>query len=132
MNTQRITHTPTQHDSLTAGLFDLVELHGKLLSVESKRAAGSARKVIVFGSLAVVAGLATVPVALLAIAHLLVESLEWSMPAALLASAGIGATISVVCALVGYRSVRRCSDGFSRVGSDLQQSFAWLRGNLDR
>ncbi len=132
MNATSTIHEPSSSDHLSTCLFDLLELHGQLIAVESKRAVGSARKAIVFGALAAVVGLASVPVALLAIAYALVDAYAWSLPIALVASAGIGATFSVVCALVTFHNAKRCGAVIHRIGGDLQQSFIWLRVNLTR
>ncbi len=74
--------------------------------------------------------LGTIPVALLAIAALFVEQLEWSYAAAAGAAAGIGVLIAGIVLAVAYSYVKNGLVLFDRSREELQRNIAWLKSTL--
>jgi hypothetical protein len=115
---------------LTHNAIELAELQAQLFSLDVKETSQSAgiSIALVVGSVCVLLG--TVPVALIAIAQVFVEKLQWSQSAGYGMAALIG---TIASAGVGAAAYTRFSSGIAtmkRSREEFNRNIAWLKSNL--
>jgi hypothetical protein len=115
---------------LTHDMIELAELQSQLLLLDLKKSTQKTRTCVTLAVIGLCLLLASMPVALAALAALLVEQLEWSQSAALgvatlvgLVMAGIFAGAAYAVARQGILSIERSRDEFNR-------NIAWIKSTL--
>lgn len=113
------------HDALT-----LIELQVQLLGVDLRDAGRGARTAFVQVIVGVVLALGCVPVLLLALAQLLIETANWPGSAAY-AVMGLGAALLAAGLLWwGWRTTRQAVTTVQRSRTELTETIQWLKDSL--
>jgi hypothetical protein len=115
---------------LTHDVLELSELQVQLLSLDAKHSVDKAKACLVMAVIGASLLLGTIPVALLAIAALFVEQLEWSYAASIGLATGIGLLLTAIVLGVAYGYVRNGLVSFERSREELQRNIAWLKSTL--
>jgi hypothetical protein len=115
---------------LTHDVIELSELQAQLLSLDAKQSVEKAKACLVLAVIGASVLLGTIPVALLAIAAIFVEQLEWSYAAAIGLATGIGLLIAAIVTGVAYGYVKNGLVSFDRSRVELQRNIAWLKSTL--
>ena len=111
----------------------LAELQANLLQVESRTwLKRSALPALIFGMLAAITVLASLPVMLLSFAYWLREAANLSLPLALLAAGGAGLLLAIIFALVAFSRIRRGRNAFTQFKLELSRNMSWLKQILSR
>jgi uncharacterized membrane protein YqjE len=115
---------------LTHDVIELSELQVQLLSLDARQSVAKAKACLVMAVIGASVLLGTIPVALLAIAALLVDLLEWPYSAAIGVATGIGLVLAAIVLAVAYRYVKNGLVTFDRSREELQRNIAWLKSTL--
>jgi hypothetical protein len=108
-------------------LLNLAELQSRLAAIELRQnlnAVKAGGAVILAGSIVAIASL---PVALIAIAELLVSELGFKRGHALLGVAGVAILIGITCAAIGATRLRQQRFGFPLSAEELARNLNWVR-----
>jgi len=120
----------TSFSELTHDVIELAELQAQLFSLDVKETTKTTRTSLL---LAVVAGcvlLGTIPVALIALAELLIEQLDWSQAAAYGVATLVGLLISVGIGAVAWSRFRTGIVTMHRSREELSRNVAWIKSSL--
>jgi uncharacterized membrane protein YqjE len=115
---------------LTHDVIELAELQARLLSLDLKRSSQKTRTCLILAVIGVCLLLASIPVALLALAELLVEQLDWSRSAALGVATLAGLLLSAIFAGVAYSIVRSGLVSLDRSRDEFNRNVAWIKSTL--
>jgi hypothetical protein len=115
---------------LTHDVIELSELQMQLLSLDAKHSVANAKACIMMAVIGASLLLGTIPVALLAIAALFVEQLEWSYALSIGVATGIGILLAATVLGVAYGYVKNGLVSFERSREELQRNIAWLKSTL--
>lgn len=115
---------------LTHDVIELSELQARLLSLDAMQSVAKGKVCLIMAIVGTCMLLGTIPVALLTIAALLVEQLEWSYAAAAAVATGIGLLIAAIVLGVAYGYVKKGLTSFDRSREELQRNIAWLKSTL--
>ena len=113
-------------------VFTLAELQGQLLAADVQECG---RRAFVPGLVLIVGaalGLACLPIALAAVALLLVEFLQTSYAVSFLITAAVGAVVSAVLSAIGWFLVRQRVAVFGRSQQELLRNLRWIKKVLER
>jgi hypothetical protein len=102
----------------------------QLLSLDAKQSVANAKACVIMAVAGASVLLGTIPVALLTIAALLVEQLEWSYAASIGLATGIGLLLAAIVLAVAYGYVRKGLVSFDRSREELRRNIAWLKSTL--
>lgn len=124
-----IVHEVTE---FTEGVVTLVELQGQLLAVDIKECCQRSflPGLVLVGGFAM--GLACFPVALTAVALMLVDAWELSPAVGFLISAAAGAIFSLLLCTLGWLLIRRHLSILRRSQQELVCNINWIRSTLER
>jgi hypothetical protein len=109
---------------------ELSELQGKLLVHDVRSMSGNVRTALVLALVGAALLLGSLPVALTALAELLVQQAAWSRPAAYGAATAIGAVASVLLLGGAWWRIRRGLAELDRSREELASNVAWLKSML--
>jgi len=115
------------HDVLT-----LAELQAQLLAADVQECS---RRVLVPGLVlvgGVALGLSCFPIAMAAVALLLIEIFELSYAAGFLTTAAVGAVLSAILSAIGWFLVRRRVAVLGRSRQELVRNLRWIKKVLER
>jgi hypothetical protein len=115
---------------LTHDVIELSELQAQLLSLDARQSVAKAKACLIMSVIGASMLLGTIPVALLTIAALFREQLEWSYAASAGVATGIGLLITGIVFGVAYSYVKNGLVSFERSGEELQRNIAWLKSTL--
>lgn len=113
------------HDAVT-----LAELQVQLLSVDlrdARRGAGPALSQLIAGT---VLALGSVPILLLAAAHVLVATLQWPPMGAYALVGAVAALLAAVLVGVGWRQAMRAAATVQRSRSEFMETLRWFKQSL--
>lgn len=113
------------HDAVELG-----ELQFKLIKADGIEAAKRARSSIAFVTVGLALLVASLPVALLAVAEVLIEIGEWSRLLALSASAGGALLLSLLFALAGWWHLKQSFATWERSSVEFNRNVQWLKSVL--
>ena len=113
------------HDALT-----LVELQVQLLGVDLRDAGRGARAAGVLVVIGVVLALGCVPILLLAMAHVLMEAVNWPGSAAYTVLGLSAALIAAGLLWCGWRTGRQAIATVQRSRAELMETIRWLKESL--
>jgi uncharacterized membrane protein YqjE len=130
-----------RHQVQTAGVADSVsglahdvvelgELQAQLLMSELKKSSQKTRTCLILAVIGICLLLASVPVALLALAEVLVEQLDWSRSAALGVATLVGLLLSAAFAGAAYAILRSGLFSLQRSRAEFNQNIAWIKSTL--
>jgi hypothetical protein len=115
---------------LTHDVIELTELQTQLFALDAKYSMEKARSCLIMGVIGAAMLLGTIPVALLTVAALFVEQLEWSYAAGAGVATLIGVVITAVVLGIAYRYVKAGLVSFDRSRNELRRNIAWLKTTL--
>jgi uncharacterized membrane protein YqjE len=115
---------------LTHDVIELGELQAQLLMSELKKSSQKTRTCLILAIVGVCLLLASLPVALFALAEVLVEQLDWSRSAAFGVSALVGLLLSGVLFGWTYAIARRGLFSLQRSRDEFNQNIAWIKSTL--
>jgi uncharacterized membrane protein YqjE len=115
---------------LTHDVIELSELQVKLASLDAKQSVANLKACVVMAVIGAAVLLGTIPVALLAVAAVFVERLEWPTDAAIGVAIGIGLLLAAIVLGVAYSYVKSGLVSFERSREELQRNVAWLKSTL--
>jgi uncharacterized membrane protein YqjE len=115
---------------LTHDVIELTELQTQLFALDAKYSMEKARACLIMGVVGAAMLLGTIPVALLTIAALVVEQLEWSYAAGAAVATLIGLVVTGVVMGIAYSYVKNGLVSFERSRDELRRNIAWLKSTL--
>jgi hypothetical protein len=115
---------------LTHDVIELAELQTQLLMLDLKKSTQKSRTCLILAIIAVCLLLASLPVALVALAALLVEQLEWSQSAALGVATLVGLVLAGIFAGAAYSIVRSGLVSIERSRDEFNRNIAWIKSTL--
>lgn len=115
---------------LTHDVVELTELQLRLLRLDVQKSTHKLRWCLTLAIIGICLLIASIPVALFALAELFVEQLEWTRPAAFGAAALVGLLLSVIFAGSAYGIVRSGLFSLERSRDELNNNVAWFKSTL--
>jgi hypothetical protein len=115
---------------LTHDVIELAELQTRLLTLDLKRSSQKTRTCLILAVIGACLLLASIPVALLALAELLVEQLDWSRSAALGVATLTGLLLSAIFAGIAYSIARSGLVSLERSRDEFNRNVAWIKSTL--
>lgn len=113
------------HDAIELG-----ELQAQLLTLDVRTLTSRMKTALMFGVASLVVLLGAVPIALLALAELLVAAGDWSRPTAVAAAAGVGVLAAVLLMAIGWRGLERGAGSLDRSREELKRNLDWIKSSL--
>lgn len=117
---------------LTHDAIELAELQAQLLKLDVQTAVhntGISLRLMIVGACLL---LGCVPVALTAIAELLIAQAGWSRAASFAAAAAIGLVLSAAAGAPAWRRVQQALAALRRSSDEFNRNLAWIKTNLKR
>jgi uncharacterized membrane protein YqjE len=115
---------------LTHDVIELTELQSQLFALDVKQSTEKARTTLILAVVGVCVLLGTIPVALLALAAILMYLFEWSAAAANSVAALVGLVIAGGILGVAYSYVKKGLVSMERSRDELKRNVAWLKSSL--
>ncbi len=115
---------------LTHNVIELTELQVQLLTLDVRQSVQKARMCLILAVIGACVLLGTIPVALLALAALLVEQLEWSMAGATSVATLVGLLLAGVVLGVAWAYIKKGLVSLERSRDELRRNVAWLKSTL--
>jgi len=115
---------------LTHDVIELGELQSQLLMLDLKKSSQRARTCFILATIGICLLLGSIPVALLALAEVLVEQLDWTRSAALGVAFLAGLVLSAIFAGAGYAMLRSGLFSLQRSRKELHNNIAWIKATL--
>jgi uncharacterized membrane protein YqjE len=115
---------------LTHDVIELSELQMQLLTLDAKHSMNKARSCLIMGVGGAAMLLGPSPVALLTLAALFVEQLEWSYAAAAGVATLVGLVITAIVLGIAYSYIKSGLVSFDRSREELRHNVAWLKSSL--
>lgn len=115
---------------LTHDVIELSELQAKLFMLDLKESSQRMRTCLILAIVGICVLLGTIPVALLALAYLLVEQLEWSQAAALGVATLVGIAITAIAIGAAWSIFKRGLMSLERSREELRRNIEWLKSTL--
>jgi hypothetical protein len=115
---------------LAHDVIELSELQLRLLRLDVQKSTQKLRICLILAIVGICLLIASIPVALFALAEVFAEQLEWSRSAAFGASALIGVILSAIFAGSAYGVVRSGLFSLERSREELNNNVAWVKTSL--
>jgi len=115
---------------LTHDVIELTELQVQLVALDVKQSVGKARMLLVLTVVGVCVVLGTIPVALIALAALLMHFLAWSAAAATCVAALVGLIVAGAILGTAYSYIKKGLFSMDRSREELRRNIAWLKSTL--
>ena len=115
---------------LAHDVIELTELQAQLFMLDLKKSSQRTRTCIILCVVGVCLLLGSIPVALLALAELLVEQLAWSRSGALGASTLVGLALCAIVAGAAWAYVKKGLMSLDRSREELNRNIAWMKSTL--
>jgi hypothetical protein len=115
---------------LAHDVIELSELQLRLLRLDVQKSTQKWRICLILAIVGICLLIASIPVALFALAEVFVEQLEWSRSAAFGASALVGVILSAIFAGSAYSVVRSGLFSLERSREELNNNVAWVKTAL--
>jgi len=115
---------------LTHDVIELAELQAQLFAVDVKQTSQSTRSALVLAMVGACVLLGSIPVALIALAELLVQQLSWSPAASYGVATLVGVVISAAILGTAWAQFRAGLGNLSRSREELNRNIAWIKSNL--
>lgn len=117
---------------LTHDVIELAELQAQLFALDVKETSQSTRTALILLIVGSCALLGSIPVALMALAHVFMEQLNWSAAASYGVATAGGIVVSVVLMLTGWTRFRSGTVTMKRSREELSRNLAWVKSSLHR
>lgn len=115
---------------LTHDVIELSELQAKLFVLDVKKSSRRTRTCLILAVVGVCLLLGTIPVALFALAQLLVEQLQWSQSAALGVATLVGLALAAIAAGTAWGIVKSGLVSLQRSREEFGRNIDWLKSTL--
>ena len=115
---------------LTHDVIELAELQAQLLMFDVKKSSERTRTFLILGVVAICMLLGTIPVALFALAQLLVEQLEWSQAAGLGVATLVGLLICGILGGFAWSCMKEGLISLERSREELNHNITWIKSTL--
>jgi uncharacterized membrane protein YqjE len=115
---------------LAHDVIELSELQAKLFALDLKRSSQRTRTVLILAIVGLCILLGTIPVALLALAHLLIEQLGWAQSAALGVAALVGLGLAAILVGIAWAMIKSGLLSLQRSREELSRNIEWLKSML--
>jgi hypothetical protein len=115
---------------LAHDVIELTELQLRLLQLDVNKSTQKLRVCLILAIVGICLLIASIPVALFALAEVFAEQLDWSRSAAFGASALIGVILSAIFAGAAYGVVRSGLFSLERSREELNNNVAWVKTSL--
>ncbi len=106
---------------------ELGELQTKLISHDLNDCVRRSTVFIVLAAIGALILIGLVPVALAGVGLLIAQTLQWSLWASLLITAGSALVVSGILALIALRGIQHSLESFERSREELTRNLAWLK-----
>lgn len=116
--------------NLTHDVIELSELQAKLFMLDLKRSSQRTRTCLILAVVSICVLLGTIPVALIALAYLFVEQLEWSHAAAFAVATVVGLAITAALAGSAWSIAQSGLVSLERSRQEFSRNIAWLKTSL--
>ncbi len=129
------TDKPNVADSLgglTHDAIELAELQAQLFALDVKETTQSVRTALILAIAGVCAVLGSIPVALIALAHVLIEQLNWMVAVSYSVATLAGVVIGVALLLTAWMRFRSRAVTMKRSREELSRNVAWVKSSLRR
>jgi uncharacterized membrane protein YqjE len=115
---------------LTHDVIELAELQTRLLKLDLQKSTQKTRTCLILAVIGACLLLASLPVALVALAALLVEQFEWSQSAALGVATLVGLVLAGIFAGAAYGIARSGLFAIDRSRDEFNRNIAWIKSTL--
>lgn len=115
---------------LTNDVIELTELQTQLFVLDLKKSAQKARTCLILSVVGICFLLGSIPVALFALAELLVAQLAWSRAAGFGVAALVGLLLSAIVVGVAWGYIKDGLVSLDRSREELNRNIAWLKSTL--
>jgi hypothetical protein len=126
----KIPNVAASVSDLTHDVIELSELQVQLVALDAKYSMQKARSCLVMAVIGAAMLLGTIPVALITIAAVLVETLEWSYAASAGVATLVGLVITGIVLGIAYSYIKSGLVSFDRSTEELRRNVAWLKSTL--
>jgi len=127
------THEPNVAASfadLTHDVIELAELQTQLFMCDAKKTTQNARTALILCVLGVCLLLGCIPIALIALAELLIRQFEWTPAAGYAVATACGLLLSAIALGLGYVRFKNGLVTIDRSREELNRNIAWLKSSL--
>jgi uncharacterized membrane protein YqjE len=115
---------------LAHDVIELAELQAKLFGLDVKDATQKTRTSLLLSVVALCVLLGSIPVALMALAYLLIEQLEWSNAVGFGVATLVGLLLSAGILAAGYFKFKSGKSAMQRSREELSRNVAWIKATL--
>jgi uncharacterized membrane protein YqjE len=115
---------------LTHDVIELAELQGKLFALDIKNTSQKARTGLVLGLVGVSLLLGSIPVALFALAELMIRQFDWTRDAGYGLATLIGVLLSGGILAAAWASFRTGISTLERSRDELKRNITWIKSSL--
>jgi hypothetical protein len=115
---------------LTHDIIELSELQAQLVALDLKQSMEKARTTLILAVAGACVALGTIPVALLALAALLYEQLQWSIAGSVATAMAVGLLIAGVVLGIAYGYIKQGLVSMERSREELRRNISWLKTTL--
>jgi hypothetical protein len=115
---------------LTNDVIELTELQAQLFALDVKKSMVKARTCLILSVVGICLSLGSVPVALIALAELLVEQLAWSTSAAYGVATLVGLLLSGIAIGVAWGYTKKGLVSLDESREELRRNLTWLKSTL--
>jgi hypothetical protein len=126
----KIPNVAASVSDLTHDVIELSELQVQLVALDAKYSVQKARTCLVMAVIGAAMLLGTIPVALITIAAVLVETLEWSYAVSAGVATLVGLVITSIVLGLAYGYLKSGLVSFDRSTEELRRNIAWLKSTL--
>lgn len=123
-------HETGRVKQLLADVAELVELQTRLMADDVRTSLAATIKPTMLVVIGIALLIGTVPVLLLALANLLVDQQQWSLPLAQFTCAGVTLLLAVSLGRLALQQVKRCASPLQRSLNELEKNLETLREML--
>ena len=115
---------------LTNDVIELTELQAQLFVLDLRKSAHKARTCLILSVVGICLLLGSIPVALMALAYLLVEQFAWSRAAGFGVATLVGLLLSAMVVGVAWGYIKDGLVSLDRSREELNRNIAWLKSTL--
>jgi hypothetical protein len=120
----------TSFSELTHDAIELAELQAQLLALDIKETSQSTKTSLILAIVGSCLLLGTIPIALIAMAELLIEQLDWSHSASYGVATLVGILVSAGILATAFARFRSGISSMKRSREELSRNIAWIKTSL--
>jgi len=120
----------TSFSELTHDAIELAELQAKLFALDVKETSQSTKTSLILAIVGSCLLLGTIPIALIALAELLIEQLDWSHAVSYGVATLVGILVSAGILATAFARFRSGLSSMKRSREELSRNIAWIKTSL--